>query len=97
MIMSLHNQPVVTLARQQLADTLSCDSQAIQVVDVEEMEWSDSSLGCPQPGMMYLQVITPGYRVTLEHNGRRYTFHTDRTRRAVRCDSPSQHGSSPAR
>jgi hypothetical protein len=93
--MSQHSQPVVTLARQQLADSLGCDSQAIQIVDVEEMEWNDSSLGCPQPGMMYLQVITPGYRVTLEHNGQRYTFHTDRRQRAVRCDSPQLPGSSP--
>ena len=24
-------------------------------------EWNDSSLGCPQPGLFYAQVITPGY------------------------------------
>jgi hypothetical protein len=83
--MSQQHEPVVALARQQLADTLSCDSAAVTVVSVEEMEWSDSSLGCPKPGMMYMQVITPGYRVTLEHNGQHYTFHTDRTQRAVRC------------
>jgi hemin uptake protein HemP len=35
--------------------------------------------------MMYMQVITPGYRVTLEHDGQHYTLHTDRGRRAVRC------------
>ena len=83
--MSQHDQ-VVSLARQQLADSAGCDAQAIQVVGVEEMEWSDSSLGCPKPGMMYMQVITPGYRVTLEHDGQRYTFHTDLTHRVVRCD-----------
>jgi hypothetical protein len=86
--MSQQQLPVVDLARQQLADSLSCDPQSVDIVSVEEMEWSDSSLGCPQPGMMYMQVITPGYRVTLEHNGQRYTFHTDRTRRAIRCDRP---------
>ncbi len=82
----MSQQPVVDLARQQLADSLSCDLQSVDIVSVEEMEWSDSSLGCPQPGMMYMQVITPGYRVTLEHNGQRYTFHTDRGRRAVHCN-----------
>ena len=80
------NEPVVSRAVQQLAETLSCDEQAVQVVNVEEMEWSDSSLGCPKPGMMYMQVITPGYRVTLEHDGQRYTFHTDRSHRVVRCE-----------
>jgi hypothetical protein len=83
--MSQQHEPVVSLARQQLADTLGCDAQAVTIVGVEEMEWSDSSLGCPKPGMMYMQVITPGYRVTLEHNGQRYTFHTDRGQRAIRC------------
>jgi hypothetical protein len=35
--------------------------------------------------MLYMQVITPGYRVTLEHNGQRYQVHTDAGQRAVRC------------
>jgi len=30
---------------------------------VEAVEFGDSSLGCPQPGMGYLQVITPGYKI----------------------------------
>jgi hypothetical protein len=80
--------PVVALARRQLAGELGCESQAIHVVGVDDVEWSDSSLGCPQPGMMYMQMITPGYRVTLEHNGQRYVFHTDRGNRVVRCDPP---------
>jgi hypothetical protein len=83
--MSQH-EPIVSRAVQQLVETLSCDEQAVQVVNVEETEWSDSSLGCPKPGMMYMQVITPGYRVTLEHDGQRYIFHTDRSQRVVRCD-----------
>ncbi|HEX6287585.1 MAG TPA: hypothetical protein VFZ66_00265 [Herpetosiphonaceae bacterium] len=95
--MSQHNQPVVVLARQQLADTLGCDAQAVQIVDVEEMEWSDSSLGCPQPGMMYMQVITPGYRVTLEHSGQRYIFHTDLAHRAIRCDPSGRRASDMVR
>ncbi len=33
-----------------------------------------------------MQMITPGYRVTLEHGGRRYQVHTDAGQRAVRCD-----------
>jgi hypothetical protein len=36
--------------------------------------------------MMYMQMITPGYRVLLEHDGQRYQVHTDDGRRAVRCD-----------
>ncbi len=84
--MSQSNAPAVDLARRMLANELGCEPDQVAVVSAEAVEWPDSSLGCPQPGMMYLQVITPGYYVVLEHNGRRYTYHTDRGRRAIRCD-----------
>jgi hypothetical protein len=74
------------LARTLLANDLRCAVDDIQVVDVEAVEWNDSALGCPQPGMMYMQMITPGYRITLEHAAQRYHVHTDAGRRAVRCD-----------
>ena len=35
---------------------------------VYAVEWPDSSLGCPQQGRSYLQVITPGYLVSLTAN-----------------------------
>lgn len=85
--MNQQRQPAVEVARAQLARALGCAAQDLNVVSVDEVEWSDSSLGCPQPGMMYMQVITPGYRVVLEHGGQQYTMHTDSGRRAVRCDS----------
>ena len=43
---------------------------------MEARAFSDSSLDCPQPGMSYLQVITPGYRVLLEADGRRFDVRT---------------------
>ncbi len=67
-------------ARKDLADKLATSADYISVVDVEGRRWNDSSLGCPQPGHQYLQVITDGYRLTLEHEGRQYTYHTDRRR-----------------
>ena len=48
--------------------------------------WPDSSLGCPKPNMNYLQVITPGYRIVLEAQGRSYEYHTDTGKRVVRCE-----------
>ena len=33
-----------------------------------------------------LQVITPGYKITLEAQGKRYEYHSDTNRRVVRCD-----------
>jgi len=59
-----------------LAEKLGIAKSAVSVVDVQSVEWPDASLGCPQPGAMYAQVITPGYRIVLEANGQRYEYHT---------------------
>jgi hypothetical protein len=74
------------LARAALAKELGLAESDIAVVTVEENEWRDSSLGCPKPGVNYLQVITPGYKITLEAQGKRYEYHSDTNRRVVRCD-----------
>jgi len=76
------------LARAALAHELALAEADITVVEMEETEWRDSSLGCPEPGMNYLQVITPGYKITLEAQGKRYEYHSDTNRRVVRCDTP---------
>jgi hypothetical protein len=78
--------PMAELARAALAVELGLPPADITVVAVEANEWRDSSLGCPKPGMNYLQVITPGYKVTLEAQGQRYVYHTDSNQRVVRCD-----------
>jgi hypothetical protein len=76
------------LARAALAQDLGVAEADITVVEVQGTEWRDSSLGCPKPGMNYMQVITPGYSITLEAQGTRYEYHSDTNRRVVRCDTP---------
>lgn len=71
-----------------LAKRLDIESVEIQVVQVEEVQWRDSSLGCPQEGEMYLQVITPGFRIVLEAQGQQYEYHTDSGGRFVLCSEP---------
>ena len=63
------------LAVADLAGRLGIKPTAITVREVIEVEWPDASLGCPQPGMMYAQVITPGQRIVLEANGLTYEYH----------------------
>jgi len=79
----------VAAAKANLADSLSVAGEEILVTSIEAVEWSDSSLGCPRPGMMYLQVITPGFRVILQAQGQAYEYHTDQGRNAVLCDGKS--------
>jgi hypothetical protein len=78
-------QAMVDMVTQDLAQRLRVDASAIRVVNVEGVEWSNSALGCPEPGMNYLTVITPGYRIILEANGSEHTYHTDRDRYFVLC------------
>lgn len=49
----------------------------VRIVQVVEREWSDGSLGCPEPNRMYTQAIIPGYLVELEAGGRRLEYHAD--------------------
>jgi len=79
-------EAMVHMAVDDLTQHLSLAHEAIRLVSVEAMEWSDASLGCPQPGMMYAQVITPGYLVVLEAEGEQYTYHTDMDRFVVLCE-----------
>jgi hypothetical protein len=75
---------VRTLAVADLAAHLGIAVDAITVISVEQVEWSDASLGCAKPGQMYAQVVTPGYRIVLEAGGQTYEYHTGEGR-VVRC------------
>ena len=79
------NRAIVQRAQQALANDLGIGVDAVKVVNVEAVEWNDGSLGCPKPGVMYLQVITPGYRVILNAQGKNYEYHTDAERQVVHC------------
>jgi hypothetical protein len=57
----------------------------ITVTSIQPMEWPDASLGCPQEGMMYAQVITPGYLIVLEAQGQTFEYHTDQGTNVVLC------------
>lgn len=68
----------VMAAVRALAAQLDIPPEAITVAAWEPVDWPDTSLGCPEPGMMYAQVIVPGYRVFLEVRGETVRVHTDR-------------------
>ncbi len=66
------------MARSEMNRQFNIQDTDISIVKVEETEWSDSSLGCPKPGQMYAQVITPGYLIVLSANGKEYEFHASK-------------------
>ena len=57
----------------------------IQYIEVNKVEWPSSALGCAVKGHYYLPVITPGYRVEIEADGKFYTLHTSNSK-AILCD-----------
>jgi hypothetical protein len=71
------SEEAVAAAVADLAQKQGIPVDAITVQSVEPMEWGDTSLGCPQEGFMYAQVITPGYLIILEAQGQTYEYHTD--------------------
>lgn len=40
----------------------------------ESQQFSDTSLGCPQEGQTYAQVVTPGYQFTITYAGQQYDY-----------------------
>jgi hypothetical protein len=67
---------VVQTAKQDLAKRLKVPERSIELVGpVEEVTWPDASLGCPEPGMLYAQVLTPGYRFKLQSGGKIFDYH----------------------
>lgn len=81
---------LLELAARDLAVRLKIDLEAVQVESFLEVEWPDGGLGCPLPNADYAQVITPGYRISLEVEGTAYTYHADQGTFVVLCleDSP---------
>ena len=75
----------VVAARQALAERMSASPGEIEVIAYEEREWTDSCLGLGGPEESCLQVITPGWLVTLGLEGKVYEFRTDEAGNAVRA------------
>jgi hypothetical protein len=73
-------------ARRLLSVQLRVAESDIGTLSVEPRDWPDTSLGCPEPGRSYAQVITPGYRVVLQHGRERYVYHAGMGN-AVPCPS----------
>ena len=55
-----------------------------------EAEFPDASLGVPEPGAVYAQVITPGYVIDLTAAGQTYRYHAAGERVVAVPDETSQ-------
>ena len=67
---------LTTRAVADLSNELGIPVANIKVASTEAVEWPDAGLGCPEPDMSYVQVITPGYRIVLQVSDKLYEYHT---------------------
>jgi hypothetical protein len=75
-------------AIQIVAERTGIPPEQLSVVAQEEVDWPDSSLGCPQPGANYLQVITPGVRIVIQGAGQTFHVHGDTQGHLFLCTGP---------
>ncbi|MBI5290504.1 MAG: hypothetical protein HY872_01340 [Chloroflexi bacterium] len=71
--------PAQLAAMDALSTALGFPLSQIKVTATEPVDWPDGCLGVPRIGMPCSQAVTPGFRITLEAEGRRYEYHTDAT------------------
>ena len=62
-------------ARSDLAARIAVPEEEIAITGAAAVTWNDGSIGCPQPGMFYTQVLVEGARVTLLHDDTTYAYH----------------------
>jgi hypothetical protein len=76
-------------ARAEAARQLKGQASEFTVVTIEPTQWTDSSLGCRKPGTMSTEVMSKGYKVVLERQGRRHQVNVAGSR-AVMCDTATR-------
>ncbi|MFO7944584.1 MAG: hypothetical protein R6U51_09845 [Anaerolineales bacterium] len=79
-------EEMINKVKADLASRLGVSEDEITVVSAEAKTWSDSSLGCPEEGVAYMQVLTPGYQIILEYDGIQYDYRTGDMGRILLCE-----------
>ena len=78
----------VEQVRQAVATKTGAALASVTVNSVTALNWPDSALGCPQPGVMYSQLVTPGYKIVVSAKGQTFEYHSDRGSHVVTCPTP---------
>lgn len=80
------NNPLISQAKEDLAERLDVPVEEIELLSFEEVVWGDTSMGCPQPGMRYLQVPQDGALIQLGVEGQVYDYHSGGSREPFLCE-----------
>lgn len=83
-------QRLVIQAMEDLAIRLSIRVEEIGLVEFKPVVWPDASLGCPQPGMAYIQVLQDGVLIRLSVGKQIYEYHSGSGNAPFLCESVIQ-------
>jgi len=72
-------------AVQSLAERIGSDPEAIDVVEARAVTWRSGALGCPRPGLMYTQALTPGTLILLRAGNDLHSYHARRGGEVFYC------------
>jgi hypothetical protein len=67
------------------ANRFKVAESSVVLTGAEQVMWSDGSLGCPEPGILYTQMLVPGFRVTAKTQEGQLIYHTDSRGNARTC------------
>ncbi|HEU0253661.1 MAG TPA: hypothetical protein VFR12_11565 [Pyrinomonadaceae bacterium] len=76
--MALSKDGAVENARKDLAKRLKIDAGNVKEHSVEDSDFPDLSLGAAEDGEMSGQMITRGWRIQLEADGKTYEYRADK-------------------
>jgi hypothetical protein len=77
--------PPVDAALADAAARTGLARDALRLVLAEHVTWRDGSLGCPEPGMMFPQALSRGFRITIEARGEVLDYHADERGTLLLC------------
>ena len=78
---------LIEQAKEDLAQRLNISVTQISLIKAKPVVWPDSSMGCPQPGMAYLQIPDDGALIILQVGDTSYEYHNGGNRGLFLCEN----------
>ncbi len=76
--MSFNKESAVQLAKTDLAKRLGVSEKDIKIVSANEKDFPDMSLGTPIADEMSAQMISSGWQINLQADGKNYEYRADK-------------------
>lgn len=84
-IMESNLRSMVAAAMDDAMRRTKLDRSRLEVVSAEHVTWTDGSLGCPHPDLMYTQALVPGYRIRIKAGSEVLDYHAGKRGPPVLC------------